>query len=201
MRRTSPLGHVFEAPGPVYTPREDSWLLARTLDEAGPWEGVRAADVGAGAGVQAVTLAASGARVVAIDRLREATRATRANARENELAPRVSVLQGNLLDALAPRRLDVVACNPPYLPASGALDGPEAAALESGASGLEASRALVADLDRVLAPGGVAYLVASTWADLESLGAAVAGAGLEDEIVAREAFPFERLQVRRLRRA
>lgn len=201
MTRTSPLGHAFEAPDPVYTPREDSWLLARALDEAGPWEGARAADAGTGSGVQAVTLAAAGARVVATDRLRAAVEAARANARANAVGGSVHAVQAHLLDPLADGVLDVVACNPPYLPASGALEGPEEAALESGEAGVELSLDLVADLDRVLAPGGLAFLVASTRADVEALEAGLAGAGLASTVVAEESFPFERLQVRRLERA
>lgn len=200
MRRTSPLGHAFQVPEPVYTPREDSWLLARALDEAGPWHGARAADAGCGAGVQAVTLAARGARVLATDHLAEAARATRANARANDLGGRVDALQADLLAPVAPGTLDVVACNPPYLPASGALEGAEEAALESGAAGLDVSLDLVADLDRVLAPGGEAFLVASTRTDLDLLESGVADAGLEGTVVAEESFPFERLQVLRLRR-
>lgn len=201
MTRTSPLGHAFEAPDPVYTPREDSWLLARALDEAGPWEGARAADAGCGSGVQAVTLAAAGATVVATDRLRAAAEATRANARANGVGGSVHAIQSHLLDPVGDGALDVVACNPPYLPASGALEGPEEAALESGEAGVKLSLALVADLDRVLAPGGLAFLVASTRADVEGLEAGLDEAGLAATVVAEESFPFERLQVRRLERA
>lgn len=201
MTRVSPEGHRFDHPDPVYTPAEDSWLLARVLAEAGPWTGARAADVGAGTGVQAVTLAAEGAgRVVATDRVREAVACTRANAAENGHQDRIDAVQANLLDPIASGSLDVVACNPPYLPESGAVTGAEAAALEAGDDGIAVARAFVADLARVLAPDGVAYLLASTRGDLEALDEAIGEAGLAGEVVAEEPFPFERLQVRRLER-
>lgn len=201
MRRVSPRGHAFEVPEEVYEPAEDSWLLALALDEAGPWEGARAADVGCGAGVQAVTLAAAGARVLAVDRLPAALRATRANAASNDLQGRVDPFRGDLLEATGPGWADVVACNPPYLPETGLLEGAEAAALEAGETGVETALALARDLDRVLAPGGRAYVVSSTVGDPEALEEGIREAGLAGEVVAEESFPFERLRVRELRRA
>lgn len=200
MSRVSPLGHRFEAGPGVYTPAEDSWLLARVLDEAGPWEGARAADAGCGAGVQAVTLADRGARVAATDVVRPAAAATRANAAANGLADRVDALQADLLAPVPEGALDIVACNPPYLPESGVLEGPEAAALEAGEAGVDLALDLVRDLDRVLAPGGRAFLLASTRGDLEALDRGIREAGLAAEVRAEEAFPYERLQVREILR-
>lgn len=201
MKRVSPLDHEFEVPEAVYNPAEDSWLLAEALDEAGPWEGARAADVGCGAGVQAVTLADAGARVLAVDRLPAALRATRANARSIDLASRVDVVRSDLLTAAGPGWADVVACNPPYLPETGLLEGAEAEALEAGETGVETALALTRDLDRVLAPGGRAYVVSSTVGDPEGLEEGLAEAGLEGQVVAEESFPFEILRVREIRRA
>ena len=174
----------------VYEPAEDTFLLRDAL-LAEPLAGLRALEVGPGSGVVSRAMMDAGARVVAVDVNPEAARATRALG--------VPVLRGDLTTAFR-GPFDVVAFNAPYLPSEpeerveGWLDH----AFHGGEGGVEVSERFVRDLPRVLAPGGRAYLVASSRADLGRLAGAVAAAGLRHEKVASARFFFEEVAVWKL---
>jgi release factor glutamine methyltransferase len=119
------------------------------------------ADVGTGTGCIALSLASEGelAHVVGID----LSSAALALAEENRRATgaRVTFVRGDLTHALAPRCLDALVSNPPYLTTGeyAALDRsvrdwePELA-LSAGRDGLETIGRLLDDGRRVLRPGG-----------------------------------------------
>lgn len=178
----------------VYEPSEDTELLVRTLREREPTlAGQRALDVGTGTGAIAAALSALGARVVAVDVSPHAV----ALAREN--APGADVLRGDLMGALR-GRFAVVAFNAPYLPSAPEerLAGWIDRAFHGGDAGVEVSERFVRDLPRVLAPGGRAYLVVSSRADLDRLAATIAAAGLRHEKLASARWFFEEVAVWRL---
>lgn len=176
----------------VYPASEDTDLLLQAL-QAEPLAGQRALEVGPGSGVVARAMMDAGARVVAVDINPEAARATRALG--------VPVLRGDLMAALR-GPFDLVAFNAPYLPSAederveGWLDH----AFHGGEGGVEVSERFVRDLPRVLAPGGRAYLVVSSRADLERLAGVVEAAGLRHGKVAAARFFFEEVAVWRVAR-
>lgn len=101
-----------------------------------------------------------------IDRVPEACALARANAARTGLASRAAFCCGDWADALA-ARFDLILANPPYIPSADipglmaevAAHEP-ASALDGGADGFDAYRRIVADLPRLLAPGGLAILEA-----------------------------------------
>jgi release factor glutamine methyltransferase len=110
---------LLTAPGRVMTPRPATeQLVERSLARLGAAP-ARVADVGSGSGAIAVALAlrAPRAEIWAVDVSPEAVGLTRANAALHEVAQRVRVVQGDLLEAL-PGDFDLIAANLPYLPAS-----------------------------------------------------------------------------------
>jgi len=129
--------------------------------------GLVAADVGTGSGAIAVALALEGPfeRVWAVDSSAGALEVAEGNVARLGVAPRVSLVRGDLLEPLAGRRLDVVAGNPPYV-ATAELAAVDAAvrdhepllALDGGLDGLGPTRLLVAAAGGVLAPGGLLAL-------------------------------------------
>ena len=123
-------------------------------------------DLGTGTGCLLLSLLSEcpGARGVGVDRSAAAVDVARGNAEQLGLADRAHFL---VSDWAAPLlgRFDIVVSNPPYIATDeiGALQ-PEVArhepkqALDGGADGLTCYRAIVDDLPRLLAPGGVVFL-------------------------------------------
>ncbi|MBT8441823.1 MAG: 50S ribosomal protein L3 N(5)-glutamine methyltransferase [Gammaproteobacteria bacterium] len=135
----------------------------------------RILEIGTGSGCIAIAcaLAFPDASVVATDLSEDALAVARINIRSHGLGDRVDVLQADLFDGVE-GRFDLIASNPPYVPA-GKLAGlpPEYAhepglALGSGADGLESTRHILQDAPRYLAPGGLlAIEVGCGWPALE----------------------------------
>lgn len=101
---------------------------------------------------------------VGVDLSRQAAALARANAVALGMADRSAFLAGNWAEALA-QNFDLVLSNPPYIEAAQVAGlMPEVAryeplsALEGGADGLDAYRAIIAALPRLLAPNGLAVL-------------------------------------------
>jgi len=177
---------------PYYEPAEDTDLLLAALRQE-RLAGLRACEVGPGSGVVSRAMMDAGARVVAVEINPAAARATR------KLG--VPVARGDLLSCVR-GPFDLVAFNAPYLPSSEEerLPGDIDRAFHGGEGGVEVSIRFARDLPRVLAPGGRAYLVVSSRADLDALAAAIREAGLRHEKVAAARFFFEEIAVWRITR-
>lgn len=121
----------------------------------------RVIDVGTGCGCIALALADEGSydRVTGIDQSADALALAAENAWQT--GHRIALLRGDLVTALRPDSADVIVSNPPYLTAGEHLgldgsvrDWEPAAALASGADGLEATRRLITMASRVVRPRG-----------------------------------------------
>jgi release factor glutamine methyltransferase len=116
---------TFEVTPDVLIPRPETELVVvRALDVAKQLpltertDGVQIADVGAGSGILAVTLAKRlpAARVTAIDVSAKALEVARRNAERHGVADRVKWFEGDLFTSVpADRQFDVVVSNPPYI--------------------------------------------------------------------------------------
>ena len=150
----------------VLIPRPETETL---VDEARRATGGRAAtvvDVGTGSGAIACAIAVHEphVRVIATDVSRAALLVAEANARELGVADRIELRQGDLL-APVTETVDVVCANLPYLreDALASLAGERTSlafeprvAVVAGPDGLALVRRAIADVPRVLRPGGVA---------------------------------------------
>ncbi|MDI4663872.1 peptide chain release factor N(5)-glutamine methyltransferase [Xanthobacter autotrophicus] len=142
-------------------------------------------DLGTGTGaiLAALLVELANATGIGVDRAEGAAATARDNLARNGLAGRSLVVVGDWGAALA-GGFDLVVSNPPYittsamteLPAEVRLHDPHLA-LEAGADGLLAYRAITADLPRLLRPGGVAVLELGAGQEPE-VAALVAAAGL-----------------------
>jgi len=155
------------AVGPgVFTPRpETEFVVQFAIDALAlvPIPEPLAVDLGSGSGAIALAMATEvpHARVVAVENSPDALPWTARNI-ECHGDGRVRLVAGDLADALPELDglVDVVASNPPYIPLDAVPRDPEvrlfdpAAALYSGADGLDAVRALSRTARRLLRPGG-----------------------------------------------
>jgi release factor glutamine methyltransferase len=167
------------APGRVFSPRPATELLVRAALRRIDGEPRRVADVGTGSGAIAVTLAVHRPQleVWATDTNPDAVELARRNAGENDVAERVHVVRGDLLEQV-PSPLDAVVANLPYLSKSWwdpryAAEPPDAVYAPGG--GLDPLRRLLAECEEKLASGGVLLvqfdadvLTANSW-QLEDL--------------------------------
>lgn len=154
-------------------PRRETELLADTVldeilrrEEAGlP---VTVIDVGTGSGNIAVSLAAYSrySRVLATDISEEAIALAARNVGKFGLEDRISLFSGDLFQPLQglgyENRIDVVVCNPPYIPTlslsrldPAITDHEPVVALDAGAYGVDFFRRLVCDALPYLKPGGL----------------------------------------------
>jgi release factor glutamine methyltransferase len=162
-------GLTFHIDPDVLDPRSDTECLvsaALTVLEARRKTRLRILDLGIGSGaiLAALLHELADAQGIGVDRSERAARLARSNLAALGLARRAAVFCGNWADAIA-GRFDVVVSNPPYV-MSGDIAGLERdvrdhdpqLALDGGADGLEAYRAIVPQLGRLLRPGGLAVL-------------------------------------------
>ena len=145
--------------------------------------GARVLDLCSGSGALAVAAALGGAAsVTAVDVSRRSVLTTRMNARLNRV--RVSARRGDLFQAVAGERFDLIVSNPPYLP-SADEELPRAGARRAW----EAGRGGRAVLDRIaheaadhLRPGGALWLVHSSVCDTALTIDRLAAAGLDASV-------------------
>jgi release factor glutamine methyltransferase len=149
-------------------PRADTETLIEAAVAARPERGKvqRILDLGTGTGALLLSALAEfpSAWGVGVDRAPAAAALAARNAAANRLADRALLLCGDWAVALA-GQFDLILCNPPYIE-SDAIAGlmPEVAAhepalaLDGGADGLAAYRAIFTVLPRLLTPGGIAVV-------------------------------------------
>lgn len=157
------------------------------------------ADLGTGTGCLLLALLSElpAARGVGVDRSALAADTARANATRLGLAERAGFVVGDWSAALA-GGFDLVVSNPPYLATAEMADlAPEvgrfdpALALDGGGDGLAAYRAIAADLDRLLAPGGRVVLEVGQ-GQAPAVSALLDGAGLSGIAVRPDLAGIER---------
>ena len=161
---TTGFRYVDLAVGPgVFVPRPETELLAGwAVEQAGALDAPVVVDLGTGSG--AIALSVAHEVPAAIVHAVEVDPGAHAWAERNLAGTGVRLTLADMADALPELdgTVDVVVCNPPYIPldawesvAREARDHDPAAALWSGDDGLDAVRVLEATAARLLRPGGV----------------------------------------------
>ena len=148
----------------VLSPRADTETLVEAVLARGPEGEARLLDLGTGSGAILLALLSErpGWTGLGVDLSAAALAVARINANRNRLTARAAFAEGRWGEGLADGAFDIVVSNPPYI-VSEVLAGlePEVRdheprlALDGGADGLDAYREIVADLPRLLRPGGL----------------------------------------------
>ncbi len=193
-------GLFIETHRDVYEPHDDSFLLARVVEEA-VGSGTRFLEVGCGTGLVSMAAARAGATVTATDINPLAAALARRNGKHNGLP--IDAVHADLMAGLR-GPFDVIAFNPPYLPTAeeDKVQGPLNAAFDGGSSGNDVVLRFVEQLTAADWTAGQVLVIHSSLSDPEPLIAAMADAGYDNHDVAAEERHFmERLTVRRFRPA
>jgi release factor glutamine methyltransferase len=161
-------GRMFEVGPEVLVPRPETELLvelafAHLSDRR--YAPLSILDIGTGSGCLLVSLLAGleAAFGIGTDLSLAALQLARRNARRHGVADRAGFICTDFAAALA-GPFDLIVANPPYLTdaelaaAARELHAEPALALRGGADGLDAYRAIAADLPRLLAPEGLALI-------------------------------------------
>lgn len=181
---------LLRMPG-VYRADRDTQLLTEVLRAGGYARGRRVLDVCTGGGALAVAAARAGAAsVTASDLSRRAVLTARANCRLNRVP--VTVRRGDLFDAVAGQRFDLVLANPPYVPASST--SPPRRGMrrcwDAGPDGRALTDRICARARALLAEDGMLLLVHSGVCDTDRTLVRMAEAGLAGQVLARASLPF-----------
>ncbi len=155
-------GRDFLVTPDVLIPRPETEHVVETALRLAP-PGAAIVDAGCGSGAIAISLTlempGAPATVFATDISHSALAVSRENA--CRLGARVHLIECDLVSAIAPRSIDLLVSNPPYIPLEEEAGLPREVrehephkALFAGPGGLDAYRALIADAQRVLRPGG-----------------------------------------------
>lgn len=184
-----PLPRLIALPG-VYRPQADTLLLAGALAREPLGRGVQVVEIGTGTGALALSAAARGADVTAVDVSWPAVLAARLNGWRHRLPLRV--LHGDFAERTRGRRYDMVVANPPYVP------GPDTRLPTAGARrAWEAGREGRAVIDRIctaapalLRPGGVLLMVHSGMCGAQKTVALLEAQGMSAAVTERARIPW-----------
>lgn len=179
----------------LYPPQEDTQLLIDVMEKMGLAKGRRVADLCTGSGVVAIAACEQGAALVtAFDICPRAVRCARTNAATAGVD--VEVHLGSCARGMEFGPYDLIVCNPPYVPHDPGVEdalpshlGP-AQACDAGYDGRLVLDPLCAAVGQLLADDGTMLLVQSEFAGPRQTLAALAGCGLDAEVIACQWIPF-----------
>jgi release factor glutamine methyltransferase len=146
---------------PVYTPREDSYLLAEAVN--GLVEGI-VLDMGTGSGIQAITAALKPqvTEVVAVDINPLALELAERNALKSGVREKIRLVKSSLFQEIS-GKFDWIIFNPPYLPSEGEADEDS---WSGGEKGSETIENFLKKADKYLKKNGKILMVFSSLSNL-----------------------------------
>ena len=172
----------------VYTPAEDSFLLASCVEVP---KNATCLDIGCGCGIQAINMALQGAKVIASDLSNEALQNTLLNVQKLGLEKRITVVKSDLFENIPKREYACIVFNPPYLPGNKKED----IAVCGGPKGYELLHRFLKEMPKYLAKTGACYFVQSSITDEKLTCKKLNELNLCFEILARGKLFFEELIV------
>ncbi|MCY0943017.1 HemK2/MTQ2 family protein methyltransferase [Streptomyces antarcticus] len=180
---------IISLPG-VYRPQADTRLLAYALAQEELSPSTELLEIGTGTGALALSAAARGARVTAVDVSWRAVATARLNALHRRLPLRV--LHGDFATRTRGRRFDMLLTNPPYVPSPEPglpSRGPQRA-WDAGTDGRRVIDRICADAPALLRPGGILLMVHSGLCGAQETVGRLEREGLTAQVTARASVPW-----------
>lgn len=187
----------FEEPANGYFPREDSWLLGKSVQEcAQEIRGKKTLDMGCGSGIQTAALLLAGAReVTCADLNPHALKTAKKMVDSHFPDANVNYVQSDLFASLS-FHYDVIVFNPPYVPS----DKIKWIETDGGKHGRQIIDAFLEKLPEHLNPKGICLLLQTSLNGMERTKTKLKKMGLHHSIIARQKLDFEELWVWKITR-
>jgi len=184
----------------VYDPAEDTFLLLQSIKITSQ---DKILELGTGCGLITLECARRGAHVISTDINPFAIQLTRRNIARNHhlLKGAIELRQGDLFSVLNHNELfHIIIFNPPYLPTTKKerIGGWFDIATDGGKNGLTVTHRFLQKLHTHLYPSGCAYFIFSTLSKRSTLEQYLKDGQLSSEIVARQRYNDEELDVYRV---
>jgi release factor glutamine methyltransferase len=176
----------------VYKPAEDTFLLARILEQ-GQTLG-NTLEIGTGCGLLSIITAKMGSSVIATDMNPYAVTTAQQNVRRNSLDANIEVIEADLA-APFPRKpiFDHIIFNPPYLPVDEIGKDWLSKSWAGGPTGIEFSEQLINETATMLKPKGDFTFIVSSEDSLQLLQSFVESMGMRLRIKDSASFFFEKI--------
>lgn len=177
---------LLEPCGGVYDPSDDTFLV---IDNAQPHGSIL--EMGTGSGIISIFFSLKGFEVVGVDIDPRAVECAKSNANVNGCS--AMFRQSDLFSAV-PESFDTIIFNPPYLPTEDNFPG--SGQWDGGSDGFKVIRPFLHKVTDHLRSGGNAFLVLSSFTEVDSLIREFSR--LSFEKVSSVSFPFETLSLYRI---
>lgn len=180
--------YEIDVPENVYYPREDSELLAKTL-EAMDLTNKKVLEMGCGSGFLSILMAKNGADVTSVDVNEDAVETTKLNAEKN--AASLAVVNSDMFEHVR-GIYDLIIFNPPYLPVEKGESDPTYA---GGSTGREVIEVFIEQVGKYLKKTGQILLLVSSLTGEKEVLRLFRENGFEPSVIAKEKVPWEELMV------
>ncbi len=174
-----------EIPDGVYEPREDSFLLAETLEKE-KLKGKKVLEMGCGSGILSIISAKKGAEVFAADIDENSLECARKNSAANKA--KINFLQSDLFLKIS-GKFSLIIFNPPYLPE----EISDFSRTWAGGKNLEIIFSFISQVKNFLAPKGEVLIAASSLSGVKKIMERFHSEGLPAEIISEKKIPWETL--------